>query len=532
MDDMPKTEREAALESGSGSRAWALCLGLAAALGVALRLRALLAGRSLWLDEAMLALNICGRDFAGLLRPLDYDQGAPIGFLLVERLLVLILGPTELALRLVPFAASLATLVLVARFCRVHFGNWAAVVGLGLAAVSPSLIAYAGEGKQYSIDVAAGLLILNLAGDALRLGLTARRAIGLAVAGAVAVWFSHPAPFVLAGAGTTLILHEAHARRVRPALLGVGASTIWLASFAVSYVLTLRDLQSNSYLLTFWEGGFLPLVPRSVRDVRQYVVVFLGLFEAVYQNTQLEDNLAERMEVIAAAAWLAGVVVLYRKGQRGVLTLLVTPLIFAAIGAMLHKYPLRFRLALFTCGPTLLTTAAGLAYLFRSESGTSRATGRVLAAVLALLPTMQAAQFLIDRPPPYGARSVLEQIARQWRPGDTLLVDGGSGPPFRFYQKYGRIPGLDRIVPTDCDWEMGNPVALVPELPALRDQPRVWLLVSAHLRDPGGRQAQLVRVTLDQWGRRLDSATARGYYAHLYDFRSGTGRAPSITARY
>jgi hypothetical protein len=401
---------------------------------------------------------------------------------------------------------------------------------LGLAAVSPSLIAYAGEAKQYSVDVAVGLAILNLAGDALRQGLSARRAIALAVVGALAVWFSHPAPFVLAGAGTTLILHEALARRVRPALLGVGAATFWLASFAISYALTLRDLQANSYLQTFWEGAFLPVVPRSVRDLRQYVVIFLGLFEALYQNTQLDDNLAERMEVIAAAAWLAGVAVLYRKGQRAVLALLVAPLVFAAVGAMLHKYPLRFRLALFTCGPTLLTTAAGLAYLFRSESGSSRATGRVLAAALALLPTMQAAQFLIDRPPPYGARSVLEQVARHWRPGDTLLVDGGSGPPLRFYQQYGRIAGLDRVVPTHCDWEMGNPLALVPELPSLRDQPRVWLLVSAHLRDPGGRQAQLVQVTLDQWGRRLDSARARGYYAHLYDFRSRPHTGPSITA--
>ena len=62
----------------------------------------------------------CGRSFAGLLRPLDDDQGAPVGFLVLERLVVRLLGPTELALRLVPFLASIATLVLVYRFCRAH----------------------------------------------------------------------------------------------------------------------------------------------------------------------------------------------------------------------------------------------------------------------------------------------------------------------------------------------------------------------------------------------------------------------------
>ena len=37
-----------------------------------------------------------------MFQPLDYDQGAPIGFLLVEKLFNLILGKHEFALRLFP----------------------------------------------------------------------------------------------------------------------------------------------------------------------------------------------------------------------------------------------------------------------------------------------------------------------------------------------------------------------------------------------------------------------------------------------
>ena len=121
-------------EPRAESRVWGWAIGLVAVIGVGLRVRALFANRSLWLDEAMLALNICGRSFAGLLAPLDYDQGAPIGFLMLERLAVVVFGPTELALRLVPFFASIAALalafqVLPGKHRNRRGGDWSGVSG-------------------------------------------------------------------------------------------------------------------------------------------------------------------------------------------------------------------------------------------------------------------------------------------------------------------------------------------------------------------------------------------------------------------
>ena len=61
-------------------------------LGTLLRLRQYFSGRSLWADEASLAYNLVHRDFLGLMRPLNYDQGAPVGFLFIEKLLITVLG--------------------------------------------------------------------------------------------------------------------------------------------------------------------------------------------------------------------------------------------------------------------------------------------------------------------------------------------------------------------------------------------------------------------------------------------------------
>lgn len=109
---------------------------IALSIGVAVRLRDFMFARSLWLDEAMLALNVASRSFAELARPLDYTQVAPILFLWLQKACVAVAGVNEPALRLVPMVAGLALPVLGWRLARVLFGDWA---GAAAAAASRRL---------------------------------------------------------------------------------------------------------------------------------------------------------------------------------------------------------------------------------------------------------------------------------------------------------------------------------------------------------------------------------------------------------
>src|SRR5438067_470214 len=61
-------------------------------LAVLLRVAQYLANRSLWLDEASLALNVLNRGFSSLTGELDFNQGAPVGFLFAEKVLTILIG--------------------------------------------------------------------------------------------------------------------------------------------------------------------------------------------------------------------------------------------------------------------------------------------------------------------------------------------------------------------------------------------------------------------------------------------------------
>src|ERR1700681_3909765 len=58
--------------------------------------------RPLWLDEEMIALNLRNRNLAELPGPLWLNQSAPLGWLALERVLVVQFGGTERTLRAAP----------------------------------------------------------------------------------------------------------------------------------------------------------------------------------------------------------------------------------------------------------------------------------------------------------------------------------------------------------------------------------------------------------------------------------------------
>ena len=301
--------------------------------GIIVRLVQYLYNRSLWADEAVLALNIVNRSYLELFQPLDYEQAAPIGFLLVEKLAVQLFGDNEYALRLFPLFSSIFSLFLFYVLARRCIHRTAVPIALALFASLKYLVYYASEVKQYSTDVAIALLSCLIAMSLSSPKLSKRQTVTFSVLGAIAIWFSYPAIFVLAGVGiTSSLIGILKKQKIKITNVLVIGST-WLLSFSVFYLVSLHKVSGDEDLLKSWNRAF----PSSVFDI-------IWLLDALGKFFSKPLGFTGWMDGIAIFAFLIGCIFqFYRK--KATIAILLSPLFVTIVAAYLHKYPFRSRLA-------------------------------------------------------------------------------------------------------------------------------------------------------------------------------------------
>ena len=190
------------------------------------------------------------------------------------------LGNNPYALRLFPLVCGIASLFLFHRVARRFLRPRDVWIAVALFAVSDDLIYFASELKQYSTDVAAGLVCTLMGMETAARPATRGRVVALAAAGATIVWFSHPSVFVLAGVGTVLLVSGVAEGGWRGALIPSALGLAWVASFAAVYAVSMEQLGHRRDMWAFWEFAFPPMPPASLWDatwvLRRFVYLFVN----------------------------------------------------------------------------------------------------------------------------------------------------------------------------------------------------------------------------------------------------------------
>jgi hypothetical protein len=459
------------------------------AIGAVLRISQYVFNRSLWLDEASLADNIVARSYGQLMQPLYAAQAAPPGFLIVEKAVAQVLGTGEYALRLLPLAAGLLSLWLFARVARRILAPAASLIAIALFATLDPLVYFSSELKQYSSDVLVAVLLLWTTTIAERRRFDASALVLSAGVGAAAIWFSHPAVFVLAAIESVWIVTRLRRRQWRAALQIAGLGAVWAASFALCYVLVLSPLVANPELQSFWAHKF----------------VFEGA------GTPILETLIDTKLVLALPV-LAGFLLLRSRDDR--LALLLLPACVAFAAAVLHRYPFTGRLLLFLIPSALLLFARATAALAACGNPRMRALGRVVTvAVIAPFLATSVYRLFVPRVREE-TRAELAWMSRQARPGDLCYVYYATETSMIYYAPRFGLP-TTCLMGVSSRSDRSRYVADLERIPKGR---RVWVVFSHVYHDDQPEDERLFFLSqLDWMGRRLQAHEGTGAFVYLYD---------------
>jgi hypothetical protein len=480
-----------------GRRFYSLLVAGGIAAGLYLRWRMVASGRSLWLDPAMLVWNVIQRGYGELFSRLDENQAAPYGFLCLLKAAGSLGDYSEASLLAVPFLAACAALLLFARLALDLLGREGAAFAVWPLALSSTAVYYAGEVKQYSLDLLATTLILWLAWRYAAGGRRTRDLRIFAGGTMLAGWFSHPS--LLVAAAMLLVLVAATSKSGDEAARR--GLAIWggllSAHHLLLYFFQMREAAGPD-LAAHYQPHFAPWPPW--QDFAWYREALLGYFEF-----PLGYPGAVTLPLLGAAL---GIVAL--RGRRLEAALVIGPLVLLLAASLLRFYPIQAgghdiqpRLLLFTLPCVCLLIGRGFASLVPE---------RRFAATLVLLAALAfpAASRSFGEPGylRQDMAPLVDDLRAQLEPGDRVYVFHAAVPAFRYYVRKEPIPYLAGAIGASSEAELRQDAAKLPA-------GRVWVVLSSFWSG----EDLILRGILEERGERLMKHIHGGTVLELYLLR-------------
>lgn len=440
-------------------------------IGVLLATIQYLSGRSIWLDEAKLALNIMDRSYLELLSPLHSNQVAPILFLWVERFFTDLFGVNDYSLRLFPFIAFLGAVYVLYHLLPLLFSSrpWQFVVAT-LFAFSQPVIYFASELKQYMIDVLVVLSLIYLVLYPFKS--QKRQLIILSLAGILSIGLSNIAVIVLFTVGLYgwCNSYRSKAGIWNTFLIPIGC---WILAFGGYYFLFIHQHPNRVLMLPYWEFAFMPSNPFSHEFWQwcydNYTMVFGKIIGANPKIPLLYH--------IYGIAYIIGAFAFAKPSSRGsrpegelsdkpssrgsrptgepsdsaknyrILFLTITPILLHLLLSMLSLYPFARRTAFYLMPLLIVICAKGFVALidyFWSLLRLKKALWVYALPGLALL-LITLYTFPKKREP---FKPVYKFMQAQLEPEDIILLNGATDNAWEYYERTGFIDMSNRVIKT------------------------------------------------------------------------------------
>ena len=413
-------------------RAGRLLLAVILVLATILLLIQYLHNRSLWLDEAMLALNIIRKDFGGLLKPLEFTQVAPVLFLWIEKSFTSLLGKTELALRLFPLLCAIASLPLFYKFSAALTKNKAiALVALCLIACTPKFVYYSSETKQYAVDVFI-LTAIYFSAFGEHAFLNKYRPIILSITGAIAAFLSNISVIPLFTVALYFFYRSFREKKDRITIFV--PLILWAVCLGANYFLFIRNHPYAPIMKEYWKDSFMPPNPFHPPFMQWLNLKARDVFGTLLPSASLPGAFMPDSYLFMVTLYCASSLSLLLTKQFRMFYLCLTPLVLHLLLSALKIYPFDLRLILYLVPLFLLVIANGLYQITSILHKWPLAQYALLGLfVTCFLPGIIRA-IPIDSEE---IRPIISDINYHIQPTHTVYVYYGSKPAFLYYRETG-----------------------------------------------------------------------------------------------
>lgn len=458
-------------------------------------------GFPIWGDEAFVAVDLVGRDFADMIRPLTYGQIVPLVFMWAELAVARLLGYSEWALRLVPFLAGVASVLLFWRLATQVSARRPAMIAVAIFAVSYYCVRHAAELKPYSTDLLVSLILLMLGWQVHTNADAGRRWLLLTLAAAAAPWCSYPSIFVAGAIAITLgwTLHPG-------ARIVTAKRTVWwtlfclvlCGSFLSMYALYGKphaDFASRLKEIEMWTRTFPP-----VREPWKLPVWF-----ALIHTGNMFAYPAGGPNGGSTATFLLFVVGLLATARRNpaLTAMLIGPiaLTFAAAALQLYPYGGSARTSLYMAPAICLLAGAGAWQTLRRivRRSAARFPGRIenVGSKLVVIAMVGVAAVGLVRD--FREPSKDPSVARSHRAVREVAARVGAADRWIMFNAIRDVPWAPNLADwrgTGAQWVFDSlrfsPVAVEwsPDPATIAAGPgRVWLLAYRGVREPFSQEA-------------------------------------------
>lgn len=471
-------------------------------LGVCLAFIQYFLNRSLWLDEAALAINFVERDFAGLLKPLSANQVAPIGFLMVEKLMATIFGNNEMALRLFPLCCYLLSIPFVFGFAIKLFPTKnVAFLSTAIFSITNSVLRYSSEVKQYSVDVFVSAALTYFA-----LTFTfknKRDYYALALVGTVVIWFSNVSIILLFVIGLYILHNESVKKNYLPILSIIP----WLISFGVYYFLFVSKHPTRTMMLDYWQDTFMPLNPFSIQ--------FLHFWKLSLQSIYGWLLGFGPVWFLPFLLSLFGVFRLIKKKKYVAIYFLLFPILVHVGLSALKLYPFSGRLVLYIVPSILLLLVCGseaIIDLVRKKSKSIPKYSRLAPITLFFVPL-----FIKYPNRKEETKESLRFMESYIQKEDNIYVYNPASVAYRFYTSSGKFSFDNKV--TIGNVFQNDETKYVSEIKSLKG--RTWLLF-AHvypLDQKINEETFIVNALKNSGNEFLLNFKTKGSSAYLVDIK-------------